>query len=324
MKLMPLPTEFRNHLLELTGNELQVWLFYYLSAGESLTSYPSNETIATHTGLSERTVKLCKRRLIMKGWMSYTGQSKQPRSAHGHFDVPVMELRLPWLPEWKMTVAAFAEAATVVQMLHHGEEGEEVSDCHRGEDFAPPSVVQSLHPEGLCSGCGSACSSVYISGCASGKLDLDSAQLRPPKEESEKQNQKTEKPKTNPSPAHGRKVRLGKDGKPYPLDFDSWSVERRLEWSDAHNKCGRDSMNLDSVDVLEKSGDPDFQIGPRPSKSDQRQCCAADTETSELCTAMAVHQHTKPTNPRKPNGRKTTFYYCQKHWDEYTTKGWIG
>jgi hypothetical protein len=116
----------------------------YLSTGDALTAHPSIETLAAHTGLSDRTIKVCKRRLVIKKWMAYTGESKQPRSGHGHFGVPVMELRLPWEPDWAVVVADMSMAFTVVQNLHHGE----TAEIHGGATFSPPSVVQTLHPEG--------------------------------------------------------------------------------------------------------------------------------------------------------------------------------
>jgi len=148
--IKPLPVDFRYHLLELSGNELQVWMFYYLSTGDELTAHPSIETLAAYTGLSDRTIKVCKRRLVLKKWMAYTGDAKQPRSGHGHFEVPVMELRLPWSPEWKVVVAEVSLVFTAVQNLHHGE----MAEIHGGANFSPPSVVQTLHPEGSGSGSG--------------------------------------------------------------------------------------------------------------------------------------------------------------------------
>jgi len=141
--MKPLPEDVRQHLLDISGNEIKVWMFYYLSTGEKLTAFPSIETIATYTGLSERTVKVCKRRLVLKGWMAYTGQTKQPRGDHGYFGVPIMELRLPWKPDWLITVRDASMAFSMVESLNDGNAG-----FHRGAIIAPPSVVQTLHPEG--------------------------------------------------------------------------------------------------------------------------------------------------------------------------------
>ena len=93
--MKPLPDDFIDHLTELTGNELKVWMYYYLRANDDLLCHPSNETIAAKTELSERTVKVCKAALIQKGWLVYTGDYKQPRMAGGTYAVPIMEVRLP-------------------------------------------------------------------------------------------------------------------------------------------------------------------------------------------------------------------------------------
>src|ERR1035441_8596669 len=97
--LRHLPTDLRDHLGELTGNEYKVWTAYYLRTGDfDLTAHPSNQTIEQDTGLSNRTVKTSKAELISKGWLGYTGDYKQPRHAEGTYAVPVMEVRLPWRP----------------------------------------------------------------------------------------------------------------------------------------------------------------------------------------------------------------------------------
>lgn len=193
--IKPLPVDFRYHLLELSGSELQVWMFYYLSTGDELTAHPSIETLAAYTGLSDRTIKVCKRRLVIKKWMAYTGESKQPRSGHGHFGVPVMELRLPWEADWAVVVADMSMAFTVVQNLHHGE----TAEIHGGANFSPPSVVQTLHPEGSSSVSGYGSPSVSTS-CAVSSSDSDSGNPVSPSE-ARSESKEMGKPKpTNPEP----------------------------------------------------------------------------------------------------------------------------
>ena len=123
--LRPLPTDLRDHLGELTGNEYKVWTAYYLRTGDfDLTAHPSNRTIEQDTGLSNRTVKTSKAGLISKGWLGYTGDYKQPRHAEGTYAVPVMEVRLPWRPNWSAVLTdlsmAYETFQTVVQNLPHG------------------------------------------------------------------------------------------------------------------------------------------------------------------------------------------------------------
>jgi hypothetical protein len=226
--LRPIPTDLRDHLSELTGNEYKVWTAYYLRTGDfGLRANPGNSTVEKDTGLSNRTVKTSKAGLIGKGWLGYTGDYKQPRQAEGTYAVPVMEVRLPWRSDWSAVVIDFNMAyntfQTVVQNLPHG------------------AVVQNLHPEGSDSG--------------SIGLDLDSSSLHvrgasPPCGTSKDKIEAKSKPENlepdpepKPTPvmamAKGsdgqvKKARYTPDGTPWPLLFNSWTNGERLNWLEAH------------------------------------------------------------------------------------------
>jgi hypothetical protein len=242
--LRPLPTDLRDHLSELTGNEFKVWTAYYLRTGDyDLTSHPSNETIEKDTGLTKRTVKTSKAGLRATGWLAYTGDYKQPRSAEGVYAVPVMEVRLPWRPDWSAVVldvnTAYDAFTTVVQKVTHGTE------------------VQNLHPEG----------SIGLG------LDLDSSSLSPSTivrgaphpvgKEGEKQETEakpenlkpTPEPKPTPTPD---KVRCAPDGTPWPEGFDSWTNARRLHWLGVHGwKQGRMAeASSQASRVVDREGKP--------------------------------------------------------------------
>ena len=225
--LRPLPTDLRDHLGELTGNEYKVWTAYYLRTGDfDLTAHPSNRTIEQDTGLSNRTVKTSKAGLISKGWLGYTGDYKQPRHAEGTYAVPVMEVRLPWRPNWSAVLTdlsmAYETFQTVVQNLPHG------------------TVVQNLHPEGYGSGSiglglDSSFASLHVRGAAppssttsKEKIEAKPANLEP-----------TAKPTpvmamAEKSEGRVKKARFAPDGTPWPSDFDSWKNEERLSWLGAH------------------------------------------------------------------------------------------
>jgi hypothetical protein len=224
--LRPLPTDLRDHLGELTGNEYKVWTAYYLRTGDfDLTAHPSNQTIEQDTGLSNRTVKTSKARLISKGWLGYTGDYKQPRHAEGTYAVPVMEVRLPWRPDWSTVLIdssmAYDTFQTVVQNLPHG------------------TVVQNLHPEGYGSGSiglglDSSFSSLHVRGasppCSTSKEKIEAkpANLEP-----------TAKPTpvmamAEKSEGRVKKARFAPDGTPWPAHFDSWTNGERLEWLEGH------------------------------------------------------------------------------------------
>ena len=154
--MRPLPYDFRDHLSELSGNELKVWLHYYLLTGDALTSHPSNLNIEVCTGLSHNTIDMSKARLKAKGWMRYTGNGKQPRRAGGTFDVPIMELRLPWRPDWIETVQVVSE---VYQALTAAPQNLGNGDVECVFSTAP----QILGTEGTSSGSGSGSGSISSS-----------------------------------------------------------------------------------------------------------------------------------------------------------------
>jgi hypothetical protein len=231
-QIRPIPTDFRDHLSELTGNNLKVWLHFYCSTGDDLTSYLSNETIATYTGLSVGTVKACKRRLVAKGWMVYTGDAIQPRDRRGQFDVPVMELRLPWRPEWIVTVGAVAEAYEAVQALHHEEQGIQLAPSHRGAKSVPPSVVQNLPPEGSDSCSGSDLCSGSYSFSVSSTGSCSQLLIPPHGGKAKKQNIK---PQTKTNSKTNSKTKTAKDGTSWPHGFDAWRPVHRTIWLDEHD-----------------------------------------------------------------------------------------
>jgi hypothetical protein len=229
--IKPLPTDLRDHLAELTGNELKVWMSYYLRTGNyDLISHPGNGTIERDTGICNDTVKTCKASLRAKGWLTYTGDYKQPRRPGGMFAVPVMEVRLPWRPDWSAVVTDVSlayDAMTVVEKTTHG------------------TVVENFHPEGS-SSCSNSGSSSLSSSCAA--TPSDSNKTESPKgvpQHNEKIEAKCKpanlEPKPTPGGFHGqktngqaKKVRYAPDGTPWPKYFNSWTNGERLEWLEAH------------------------------------------------------------------------------------------
>ena len=67
-----IPVELREHLHELTGNELKVWLCLYLHSDKIKEAFPSNNLIVQETGLTLRTAKTAKASLRKKGWITST------------------------------------------------------------------------------------------------------------------------------------------------------------------------------------------------------------------------------------------------------------
>jgi hypothetical protein len=95
-------------------------------------------------------VKTCKASLRAKGWLAYTGDYKQPRRPGGMFDVPVMEVRLPWRPDWSTVVTDLSMACATIAVV---------------EKIPLGTVVENFHPEGSssCSDSGSGSSSLSSS-----------------------------------------------------------------------------------------------------------------------------------------------------------------
>jgi helix-turn-helix protein len=84
----------REHLHEITGSELKVWMYFLLRSDKEDESYPSNATVAKDTGLNEQTVKKAKATLRKLGWQSREKQTIKP---DGTFSTVVEKSTQPWL-----------------------------------------------------------------------------------------------------------------------------------------------------------------------------------------------------------------------------------
>ena len=118
--------------------------------------------------------------------------------------------------------------------------------------------------------------SVGVGGHVQGQVEDDAHST--PKTKTEPRNPK---PKTQTRCASGvsvgRKPRSAKDGTAYPQDFDSWSLEDKLDWSDKHNKRIKpedtldddpDDPNYGNMDLFEDD-DPDFRAGSSQPRQNQ-------------------------------------------------------
>jgi Helix-turn-helix domain len=149
-----IPLELRDHLAELTGNELKVWMCYWSHTNDDGTSHPSNETIEKETGLCLRTIKPCKKSLRDKHWLAYTGDDRQPRNPSYQFAVPVMQVLVAGQPLPKIEVIEI-----------DGEPWCKI--CPMEKPWGKNTVVQNLPPEGFCSGSDSDSDSSSSSDAAS-------------------------------------------------------------------------------------------------------------------------------------------------------------
>jgi len=220
-----IPTELRDHLSELTGNELKVWMSHYLHTGDSEpTCHLSNETVAKETGLNVDTVKVCKKSLIAKGWLTRTGKAKRPRKAGGTWDVPVMSVELPW---WKNFTAVDPPwwKFTVVENFHlEGSRFGSIPSFNDGPSFASNPNQERAEA-------------------------LRKAEKTEPEPKSHTEGalppatpagKKAAEPPTGNVPLPARvgvsgKPKLAKDGTPFPEGFDGWRNAARLYWLAGHD-----------------------------------------------------------------------------------------
>ena len=91
--LLNLPDNLLSRLPGVSGNELKVWMFHFLLSNQSpdLQCAPSNADIEEGTGLSEKTVKVCKRKLIKEDWLQRTGEYRPAKKGDCLHPVPIME-----------------------------------------------------------------------------------------------------------------------------------------------------------------------------------------------------------------------------------------
>jgi hypothetical protein len=199
--------ELQNHLNEIAGNELKLWT--YIFQHDENTAYAANETLGNVTGLSVRTIKVCKRSLRKKGWLVTVG-FVQPRNG-GEYPVPVEKAVMPWVAE------------SQVQNLHPADPAQVQN--------LPLSQVQNLHPEV------SYCSSVSVSSSVSssstaGVSSSPSAPVKGMEEQSGNQEPSNHQPKPKAAP----------DGTPWPDSFDSWPNRERLLWLASHQAVAGDKQ----------------------------------------------------------------------------------
>jgi helix-turn-helix protein len=84
---------FRDRLGELTGNELKVWMYFWLTTAGELTAFPGNKTIASDLKIDVDTVKAAKKSLRAKGW---TSRESQRVRDDGGLSTIVEKVHLPW------------------------------------------------------------------------------------------------------------------------------------------------------------------------------------------------------------------------------------
>ena len=92
MGFAKVPHELRNHLHELTGSQLKVWLCHLLHEDKNHTSFPSVPLIAKETGLDADTVGDAHKWLRENGWLKTVGSRD---SKTGKFAVPVGTCAIP-------------------------------------------------------------------------------------------------------------------------------------------------------------------------------------------------------------------------------------
>jgi hypothetical protein len=277
-------------LQALTGNEIKVWLAYLRHADKLAgTAYLGNEAAAGETNLNVDTVKSCKRSLIAKNWLAYTGDAKQPRNPSRRFEVPVMQLLVAGEPLSNFDIPA------VVEKITHAE-GAVVESAVDG----------NFPPEGYGSG---SVSSFEVTVSVN---DIDNCDSLP---KLENETQTKSKTKTTPDPAKGQSIpsdqkgldtkvpppaaptakgkpKAAKDGTPYPDGFDKWGVDRtgtNWGWGNAARTCwlmihdpnsGLSDLDIHGEVVRLREEDSDIRV--RKASDEQRMAASRSLVAAEF------------------------------------------
>ena len=211
----------RKDILRLKGSKLQVWLAQYMSESDEQEAWLSLSKLQHLTGLSENTVIEARKWLQENGWIRATGQvaaDKYENPTRGAHKVKVLSVDAPKEPPAEIAGAEIA-----------------------GANVIPPKIEDKVYVSGSASGSGSGSSSVPLhSDC-----EYPLAAVKTPSLRSEERNAKPETtpttkptPKTSASPvgveAQAKARHNSKYDEPFPLEFDSWSVQARAEWCVTH------------------------------------------------------------------------------------------
>lgn len=124
-------------LHELTGNELKVWMYFWLRTASEGTAFPGNKTIAQELEIDIDTVKHAKRELRAKGW---TNRERQRRRDDGTLSTVVEKVHLPWT-EKASTVSPTVEGKST--------DGTVVEKTHQQKEYVvlPPEVSPLAHSD---------------------------------------------------------------------------------------------------------------------------------------------------------------------------------
>jgi hypothetical protein len=219
----------RKAILGLPSAALHLWLCYYMNEDEENESYLSLDEVETQidSRMGRRSIIKWTQWLVRKGWLVDTEktaaqkyiQRGRPATA-GAYQIKTYRADDP-------TNAKVAQGETdVSQQTVSSAKSAPVQPAHKVYGSSSGSCSPSCSPSGSRSGYKS--DSDYPAGKA-----LDETEVQTGNRETGSQNLK-------PTP-HGRKGkrRTGKDGTPYPQDFDTWDVAEKLAWSEEHNGTGR-------------------------------------------------------------------------------------
>jgi hypothetical protein len=141
------PVELREHLHELTGNELKVWLCVYLHTDKSVEGFPSNELIMEETGISERTLVTVKQGLRKKAWFA---KSTQRYRDNGSLSTMSEKVALPtcktctYIPATIAPISPQELPLSSVQDLHLPEVDTLKVDTEKPDTSKPQKQVSSL------------------------------------------------------------------------------------------------------------------------------------------------------------------------------------
>jgi hypothetical protein len=198
-------------VLRMPSGAVHLWLFYRMHADQLEESYFSVRSIAALIGQDTKTVIKWQEYLINCGRLVKTGEvaaNRYSKPTRGSHQVPVVRVNS-------------AGNIPTLETPNNTEESSVGESYCRKNSYKGSSV--------LCSG-----SAPLISPLLDA-VRVDSFAMAERKDKSEEEP-KTLKPKTQTR-------RVAKDGTPIPMDIDTWTLDKRLAWSQVHNGTGKAKAN---------------------------------------------------------------------------------
>jgi hypothetical protein len=224
-------------------NALKVWLFHYRCEIDGRESWPGEDLICYKLRICRDTLADNRKWLRDHGWLvqlteAYPGHNPTFRVERG---------TLPLRGSKKKQAKPLGDAPTVESYSNHSENSvdEPIASENYRRDELPSQrkkadannaseKMRRKNTDAKVYGSSSVSVSSSVSSSPSVQVRGDLS-LRVPCATAGKDERKAKTQTENQKP---KTRRVAKDGSPVPLDIDSWSLEKKLAWSQEHNGTG--------------------------------------------------------------------------------------